>query len=127
MTTGHILLVDHHNENYRQIHFLLNLCGFRFVAARTICEAENWLNSLQHEANRFDLMLINTVKNKEDLNVLFSVAQQITGGIAVLLVERQWTQEDVLKEVSITQNVQFSSCSPEDVTCQLHQMLGRND
>lgn len=123
MATGHILLVDQQHESHRQIFFLLSLCGFRFALARSCDEAKNWLTSLQDEVNRFDVMLINNVENKTDLFTLFEAANCLTRGVAVLVVERQWKLEDLLKEVSATDNSHLHCCCPEDVTDHLQQLL----
>lgn len=126
MTAGHILLVDHQRESSRQICFLLNLCDLRFAAARTVCEAKNWITSLQDEVNRFDLMLINNVANKTDLFALFDLVTCVPEGLAVLLVERHWTLEELIQEAAVAQNGRLYSCCPEGIIALLHQIGKKN-
>lgn len=122
---GHILIVDEYYKNCQQVCFALRMSGFKVTLARTSCEGINWVTSLSDESNGFDLMLVNNVTRITDLLPLCDVTNRITGGLAVLLVERDGLPASVVADICAASCGRIMSCLPEEITqriCQLFEM-----
>lgn len=123
MFQGHILIVDEHYEKDQQVGLLLRLSGFKITLARTSSEGINWLTSLSEESSGFDLMLVNNVTRTTDLLPLCDVASRLTGGLAVLLVERHSLPESVIADICATSCGRIDSCCPEEITQRVRQLI----